>query len=187
MKSFPRMIFALFTLLLAFAFITPDAAMVKRPLTVKSYADQYYLEWTGSAPVVTADSLVFFADTATANVFGVDPYYTLMANNRAATTGPWRSFPGIKIPEKACVYLTVAGDADATTSDVFVQQSATKNGTFVKVGATAQTHTSTASLTRTDLVAIPFVPVLFWKLTVDPTTATDSIEVTAVRILPCDD
>jgi hypothetical protein len=187
LKSFSLM--AALAILLSFVVSVPntDAATIKRNLTIKSYADMYYLEWTGSVGVVTADDMLFMADSTTANVYGVDPMYFRMDNNRAATTGPWKSEPGLKWPEKACVYVTQTGDADATTSDVYLTQSATKNGTFVKVGGTAQTITSVATTATIDLAAVPAVPQLFWKLVLDPTTATDSILVTGVRVMACDD
>lgn len=175
--------FALFALL---GLLTVEAATVKRPLTAKKYADQYYLEWTGSAPVVTADAAIFYADTA--NTYGVDPqYFTFF--DRSATAGngnPWLHFPKQTPPDSACVALTVAGDADATTSDVYFSQGATKSATMRKTGPpTAKTHTSTAATTDIQIVKLAVVPQLFWTLTVDPTSSTDSIEITGIRIYPC--
>lgn len=188
MKKF----FGFYALLSLFAFLISslDAAVVKRPMTAKSYGDMYYMEWTGSAPVVTADELDLMADTTAANVYGMDPFYMLMANNKSATTGPWHSYPGIHFPEKLCIEVTEAGDADATTSDVYVLQAATKSATHRKVtlaSAAASTVTSVATTTTRDIAAVPVNPFQFFKIVIDPTTATDSIEVVAVRAWSCDD
>lgn len=173
-----------FSALLALSLVLAvSAATIKRPLTVKSYAKQYYLEWTGTAGVLTADDMLISADTA--NSYGVDPFYFLY--NKKVSVGEEKVFPGEKIQEKACVMVTMAGDADATTSDVYLTQASTKNGTFVKVGATAQTVTSTATTTTMELAAVPLNPFYYWKLVIDPTTATDSVEVKGVQIYPCDD
>ncbi len=184
LKSF--FMLGVFALIMSFMASNSEAATIKRNLAIKSYADTYYLEWTGSVGVVTADDMLFMTDTTTANVYGFDPMYFRMENNRGATTGPWKSNVGLHWPEKACVYVTETGDADATTSDVYLTQSATKGGTFVKTGA-AVTITSTATTATTDLAGLTVVPTLFSKLVLDPTTATDSILVTAVRIMACDD
>lgn len=164
-----------------------DAATVKRPFTVKTYQDQTYLEWTGSAPVVTADALIMYADTTTANLYAVDPAnYLFLDKSASAGLNPWRHWPGQKAPDSVCVALTVAGDADPTTSDVYMSQGATKTATMRKTGTpTAKTHTSTTATTDLQLMKLALVPQLFWTLTIDPTTATDSIEVTAVRVYPC--
>lgn len=164
-----------------------DSATVKRPLTVKQYKDQFYLEWTGSAPVVTADALIFYSDTAAANLYGIDPQF-LMFTDKSVSAGfnPWMHLPNQLPSDSVCVAITAAGDGDATTSDVYLSQGATKSATMRKTGPpTAKTHTSTASTTDLQIVRVSMVPQLFWTLTIDPTTATDSIEVTAVRVYPC--
>lgn len=177
-------IFKISSLLLALGLVLQvTATTIKRPFTVKTYAKQYYLEWTGSTPTITADDILLSADTA--NSYGVDPFYFLY--NKKVSIGEEKVFPGEKLPEKACVSVTMAGDADATTSDVYLTQSATKGGTFVKVGGTAQTVTSVATTTTVELAAVPLNPFYFWKVVIDPTTATDSIEVKAVHVWPCDD
>lgn len=177
-------IFKLSALLLALGLVMEvTAAVIKRPLTVKTYAKQYYLEWTGTAPTVTADDILFSADTA--NSYGVDPFYFLYT--KKVSVGEARVFPGEKLPEKACVLVTLAGDADATTVDVYLTQSATKNGTFVKVGGTAPTVTSVITTTTMELAAVPVNPFYYWKVVVDPTSATDSVEVKGLHVWPCDD
>jgi hypothetical protein len=186
MKKFLSTVTAVLLPILILSFAI-EAATVKRPLTVKTYGDQKYLEWTGSAPVVTADALIFYADTAAANLYQVDPG-NLLFTDKAASAGfnPWLHYPGQIAQDSLCVALTVTGDADAATSDVYLSQSATKTGTVRKTGPpTAKTHTSTATTTDLQIVRLAYVPSLFWTLTVDPTTSTDSIEVLAARIYPC--
>src|SRR3954470_16614783 len=115
MKKFLFLFAVVFLPLFALVQIV-DAATVKRPLTIKQYKDQYYYEWTGSAPVVTADALILYSDTTTANLYAADPQY-FMFTDKAASPGfnPWLHWPSQKAPDSACVALTVAGDGDATT------------------------------------------------------------------------
>jgi hypothetical protein len=161
-----------------------SAATVKRPLTVKTYAKQYYLEWTGSAPVVTADDLELSADTTTGAIKGFDAFYLLY--NKKVSIGEEKVYPGEFVPKRLCVAVTAGGDADGTTSYVYTTQSATAGGTYVRNSSAYDSLTTAGATKVTENVDRPIIPVGFIKVLVDPTTATDSVEVTAVRIWPCD-
>lgn len=168
-------------LVLGFVFAV-YAATIKRPLTVKTYAKQYYLEWTGSAPTVTADDVEFSADTSGTSK-GFDPFYLLY--NKKVSVGEEKVFPGEEPFRNLCIAVTAGGDADATSSLVHVNQSATASGTFVKTVSLSDTIVTAGATKITEIVARPHSPFLFNKVVVDPVSSTDSVEVTAVRIWPC--
>ena len=183
-------------LLVIMACVASFSATVKRPLTVTTTGGQYKACWSGSAPVVTADNLIFSADTA--NSYGVDPAYFRMAEQEAFL-GLKRAFPGAVIPNKLCASLKIAGDADATTSLVYLQQADLKTSAHIKVqngtplgavgGANYSNDTliTTASDTLHFRKNLDYDPFKFWKVMVDPFTSTDSIEVKGACFYLCQD
>lgn len=158
------------------------SSTIKRPLTVKTYGKQYYMEWTGSAPTVTADDVEFSADTSGTSK-GFDPFYLLY--NKKVSVGEEKVFPGEAPFRNLCIAVTAGGDADGTSTLVYVNQASAANGTFVKTVALADTITTAGATKITEIVARPHNPFLFNKVVVDPVSSTDSIEVTAIRIWPC--
>lgn len=175
---------------------TSFGATLKRPLTVTTVGGQYMACWSGSAGVVTADNLVFMADTA--NSYGVDPAYFRMGVQESFM-GLKRGFPGTTISNRLCASLKIAGDGDATSSLVYLQQAALKTSAHIKVqngtpavavGAanySQDTLTSVASDTLYFRKNLEYDPNRFWKVNVDPVSATDSIEVKEACFYTCRD
>lgn len=185
-----KKLFRLFTCLLLPVLLfsaVAEAVMIKRPLTVKQYADQYYFEWVGTASVTSNDSIEFMADTTTANLYSVDPQYLLFIN-KSATAGfnPWRTHAGGKVPEKVCSNIAVTAISDAVDITWGIYYSVTKSSTNVlHATTTAVTHGSLVGAINS--VGVPYDPGKFIKYLGVMTTATDTATVTRFTSFPCDD
>lgn len=171
--------------LILFALSPTESATFKRPLTMKSYGDVRYYEWTGSAITAAGDSVLFFADTA--NRYAIDPIGLLM-QNKSATAGlnPWFMQPNFKVPEKLCGHVGHRIAAGATISFRTIWRS-TKSGSD---GYDLTASSAQAGSTGAEFIAHPdFAPRMdpgkfFWIAGV---TATAVDTITRLTVFPCDD
>lgn len=188
MKSiFKKVTAALLPLFLLAVFA--EAALVKRPLTLKNYAGQNYMEWAGSATfVTTTDTLMFIADTATANMYNIDPFNFLF-QNKSATSGfnPWWTWPGGGIPEKLCVRTVMQAVSDAADISGAIQYATTKTGTLAQdAGALTLASTSATALDNR-MTSVGTDPGKFSRVIFIITTPTDTVTASRATVWACDD
>lgn len=165
-----------------------DATIIKRPLTLKQYADQRYLEWTGTANFASAETLAVFADTAAANLYALDPA-SFLFTNKSATAGfnPWMVYPGNHIPEKMCSRSVVSAQADSSTVGAAFYYANTKTGALITGAGTSTNLTVAGTTAAAYIVNDQADPGKFFVLKFVISSATDSAFVTRVTIFPCDD
>lgn len=165
--------------------VNTESATFKRPLTLKTYGDMRYYEWSGSAITAAGDSVNFYADTA--NKYGVDPA-GLLSLNRSATAGlnPWYVYPGVKVPEKLCGHVGQKISAGATITFRTMWRM-TKSGTDnIDVSASS----AIAGIVGGEVMGHPDLapridPGKFFWIAATTATAVDTI--TRLTVYPCDD
>lgn len=178
----------LFAVILAAAFMAvapAHAASMRIKMTQVFYGKFSILEWSGTKPAATGDSI--FLEVDTTNHYGADPSFFLYTK-RVTVGQDDKVYPREGAPKSLCMNMNAKGKTDSVRTLITERFAKTQTGTY-RLADAVQTFKSPAANALEVIMHGKFIfepggwPV--WKMVA--TSGSDSLYPTYIKIWACDE